>query len=43
MLATHAALVEKEKNLPVNEGKHPLAIRSAVARRLWDEEGEDEK
>ena len=29
-----AELVEKEKNLPVNEGKHPLAIRSADARQL---------
>lgn len=42
LLGTHtqeiSQLVEEEKALEENAGKHILAIRSGVARRLWNEQ-----
>lgn len=38
-----AELFEVEKGLPENAGKHPLGIRTGIARRMWAEASEEEK
>ena len=46
-MSTRAAeigeLLETEVSLPENEGKHLLALRSTIARRLWEQAGEEEQ